>query len=182
MTSNHPPNEHNRKSRTHRPTRAGAFITNAYQWLGSIKAGGVVYNAMGTGKVAPVAAEDIAAVTVHTLTDPNPGPEVFEVTGGELLTVPEQVELLARAAGRSIRSVDISTEVATQNLIAIGTPPPVAAAVAQSFEAIRDGKMAFVRDTVRQITGRQPRTFQSWAEEHAASFTCATARQWRIIL
>src|SRR5258708_7302114 len=42
--------------------RAGAFMTNAYQWLGKIKAEGVVYNAMGAGKVAPIAAEDIAAV------------------------------------------------------------------------------------------------------------------------
>jgi len=150
--------------------RAGAFMTNAYQWLGSIRADGAVYNAMGTGKVAPVAAEDIAAVAVHALIDPNPSPEVFEVTGGDLLTVPEQVEILARAAGRPIRSVDISTEAAVQNLIAVGTPPPVAAAVAQSFEAIREGKMAFVKDTVKQITGRQPRTFQSWVQEHAASF------------
>jgi uncharacterized protein YbjT (DUF2867 family) len=150
--------------------RSGAFMTNAYQWLGSIKAEGAVYNAMGTGEVAPVAAEDIAAVAVHALTDPTPSSEIFEVTGGELLTVPEQVEILASAAGRPIRSVDISTEAAAQNLIAIGTPPPVAAAVAQSFEAIREGKMAFVKGTVRQLTGREPRSFQSWAQEHAASF------------
>jgi uncharacterized protein YbjT (DUF2867 family) len=80
--------------------RAGAFMTNAYQWLGSIKADGAVYNAMGTGKVAPVAAEDIAAVAVHALTDSNPDTEIFEVTGGELLTVPNRSRFsLAQLAG-----------------------------------------------------------------------------------
>ena len=150
--------------------RAGGFMTNAYQWLGSIKAEGIVYNAMGDGQIAPVAAEDLAAVAVHALTDPNLKSEIFEVTGGELLTVPEQVAILAHAAGRPIQSVDVPTEAAVKGLIAIGTPAPVAAAVAQSFEAIRDGKVAYVRDTVKQITGRPPRTFASWAQEHASSF------------
>lgn len=150
--------------------RAGGFMTNAYQWLGSIKAEGVVYNAMGAGKVAPVAAEDIAAVAVHALTDQNLTSEVFEVTGGELLTVPEQVAILARAAGRPIQSVDVPIEAAVQNFIALGTPAHVAAAVGQSFETIRDGKVAFVKDTVKQITGRPPRTFESWAQEHAFRF------------
>lgn len=150
--------------------RAGAFMTNAYQWLDNIKADGAVYNAMGSGKVAPVAAGDVAAVAVHALTDPDRSPEVLEVTGGELLTVAEQVEILARAANKTIRCIDVPTKTAVQGLMRIGTPAPVAAAVGQSFEAIRDGQMAFVKDTVKRLTGRQPRTFQSWAKENASLF------------
>jgi hypothetical protein len=66
--------------------------------------------------------------------------------------------------------VDVSTETAVQGLVGIGTPAPVAAAVGQSFEAIRDGKMVTVKDTVIRVTGRQPRSFQSWAREHASQF------------
>lgn len=150
--------------------RAGAFMTNAYQWLGSIRAEGVVYNPMGAGKTAPVAAEDLAAVAVYALTDASLTPEIFEVTGGELLTVPQQVEILAKAAGRPIRSVDVPTEAAVQGMIGSGTPDHVAAAVGQSFELVRDGQMAFVKDTIQQVTGRLPKTFQSWATEHAARF------------
>jgi uncharacterized protein YbjT (DUF2867 family) len=150
--------------------RAGAFMTNAYQWLDNIKADGAVYNAMGAGKVAPVAAEDIAVVAVHALTDPNLSPEILEVTGGELLTVAEQVDILAQAANKAIRCIDVPTEAAVQGLIRIGTPAPVAVAVGQSYEAIRDGQMAFIKGTVEQLAGRQPRTFQSWAKEHASRF------------
>jgi uncharacterized protein YbjT (DUF2867 family) len=150
--------------------RAGAFMTNAYQWLGTIKAEGTVFNAMGGGKVAPVAAEDIAAVAVHALVDPDPSTKIFEVTGGELLTVPQQVAILAEAANKPILCVDVPTESAVQGLIGIGTPAPVASAVGKSFEDIRAGKMAFVKDTVEQLTGKLPRTFQSWAQEHASRF------------
>ncbi|GGG65190.1 NmrA family NAD(P)-binding protein [Edaphobacter dinghuensis] len=150
--------------------RAGAFMTNAFQWIGSVCAEGVVYNATGAGKVAPVAPEDLAAVAVHALTDASLTSEVFEVTGGELLTVPEQVEILAKATGKPIRSVDVPTEAAVQGMIDAGTPAPVAAAVGQSFELVREGKTAVVKDTIRQVTGRPPKTFQSWAKEHAARF------------
>ena len=150
--------------------RAGSFMTNAYQWIGTIKGEGVVYNALGEGKAAPIAAEDIAAVAVHALTDPNPSPEVFEVTGSELLSVPEQVAILAKALGKPIKSVDVPAESAAQGMIRAGLPAPVAAAVAQSFAAIREGRMAMVKDTVKQVTGRPPRTFQSWAQEHASRF------------
>src|SRR3984885_543351 len=150
--------------------RAGSFMTNTFQWIGTIKGEGVVYNALGDGKAAPIAADDIAAVAVHALTDPNASPEVFEVTGSELLTVPEQVAILAKALGKPIKSVDVPAEAAAQGLIRAGLPAPVAAAVAQSFAAIREGRMAMVKDTVEQVTGKQPRTFQSWAQEHASRF------------
>jgi uncharacterized protein YbjT (DUF2867 family) len=84
-----------------------------------IKAEGAVYNAMGAGKIAPIAADDIAAVAVHALTDPSLTPEVFEVTGGELLTIPRQVGILADAVTRPIRCVDVSTESAIQALLTL---------------------------------------------------------------
>jgi uncharacterized protein YbjT (DUF2867 family) len=150
--------------------RAGAFMTNAYQWLDTIKAEGAVYHAIGAAKVAPVAPEDIAAVAVHALTDASLTPEVFEVTGGELLTVAEQVRILSDAAHRPIRCVDVPTETIVQGMIGRGIPAPVAAAVGQSYEIVRDGRMAITKDTVLQVTGKPPRTFQSWAQEHASRF------------
>jgi len=150
--------------------RAGSFMTNAYQWISTIKGEGIVYNALGAGKAAPIAPEDIAAVAVHALTDANPSPEVFEVTGSELLSVPEQVAILANALGKPIKSIDVPAESAVQGMLRAGLPAPVATAVAQSFAAIREGRMAMVKDTVKQVTGRPPRTFQSWAQEHASRF------------
>jgi len=150
--------------------RPGGFMTNSYQWIGTIKAEGVVYNPMGTGKSAPIAPEDIAAVAVQALTVPSLSDEVFELTGSQLLSVPEQVNILADVLGKPIRCIDVPTETAVQGLIRAGIPAQVAAAVGQSFEAIRDGRAIAVRDTVERVTGNQPKTFETWAREHASRF------------
>ena len=159
---------------TGRFLRPGAFMTNSYQWIDSIQSDGVVYNVMGTGKYAPIAAEDIAAVAVKALTDSNldsnPSEEVFELTGGELLSVPEQVSVLAEVLGRLIRCVDVPMEAAVQGMIRSGIPAHVAAAVAKSFEVIRDGRGMQMTGTVRTVTGRAPVTFSEWARKHASRF------------
>ena len=143
--------------------RAGNFMTNTYQWLETIKSEGVVYNAMGEGKTAPVAPQDIAAVAVRALTNPD-APEILEVTGGELLTVPDQAGIVSRVTGRPVRVVEISGEQAEQGLLKAGFPPFVAKAVSHSYEEIRSGKMAFVRDTVQNTKGALPVTYAKWVE------------------
>jgi uncharacterized protein YbjT (DUF2867 family) len=150
--------------------RPGGFMSNSFQWIGTIKAEGAVYNSLETGKSAPVAPADIAAVVVRALTVASLADEVFELTGGELLSVPEQVSILAEVLGKPIRCIEAPMEAAIQGLIRAGIPEQVAAAVGQSFEAIRDGRAARVTDTVETVTGSKPRTFQSWAREHASWF------------
>ena len=150
--------------------RATGFMTNTYQWIGTMKAEGVVYNPMGSGKFPPIAPEDIAAVAVKALTAQSPSDEVFEVTGGALLSVPEQVGILAAVLGKPLRCVDVPTETAVQNFIRAGLPAHIAAALGQSLEAVRNGRAAAVKDTVRRVTGNPPKTFESWARAHAARF------------
>jgi uncharacterized protein YbjT (DUF2867 family) len=150
--------------------RPGGFMTNSYQWIDTVKAEGVVYNAMGTGKLAPIAAEDIAAVAVNALTTTALSDEVFEITGEELLSVPEQVKILADVLGKPIRCVDVPIEAAVQGMIRAGLPAQVAAAVGESFAAIRDGRVAEITDTVEKVTGHRPKTFETWAREHASRF------------
>jgi (4-alkanoyl-5-oxo-2,5-dihydrofuran-3-yl)methyl phosphate reductase len=88
---------------------------------------------------------------------------VFEITSGELLSVPEQVTILAGIVGKPIRCVEQSTEAALQGLIRAGIPAPVASAVGQSFEAVRNGRSGVVKDTVEKVTGKRPKTYDAWA-------------------
>ena len=110
-----------------------------------------------------MAPQDIAAVAVRALTNPD-APEILEVTGGELLTVPDKVGIVSRATGRPVRVVEISGEQAEQGLLKAGFPPFVAKAVSHSYEEIRSGKMAFVRDTVQNTKGALPVTYAKWVE------------------
>ena len=142
-------------------------MTNTFQWLETIKSESTVYNGMGAGKSAPVAPQDIAAIVVQALSDPNAA-EIYEVTGGELLTLAEQVEILSRATGKPIRVMEISMEQAEQGLLKAGFPPFVAKAVSRTYEDIRDGKMSFVRETVQLAKGAPPVSYKAWVTSQVA--------------
>jgi uncharacterized protein YbjT (DUF2867 family) len=150
--------------------RASGFMSNTNQWLGSIKAEGIVYNPMGEGKVGSIHPADIAAVAVHALTAPRLTETFFELTGDTPLTTAEKVAVISRVLGRPLRVVDVPAEAAVEGLLKNGIPPQVAQALGESFAAIRDGRAASITDTVERVTGKKPRSFESWVREHAARF------------
>jgi uncharacterized protein YbjT (DUF2867 family) len=156
--------------------RPGGFMSNVYQWIASISAEGVVYNPMGDTRFPPIAPEDIAAVAFKSLIDPALSEKTFELTGGELLSVPEQVEILAKVLGKPIRCVDITVETAIENMTRAGLPAPLARAVGESYRSVRDGGILGVTDTVEKVTGAKPMTFESWARKHAARFLSPAAQ------
>jgi (4-alkanoyl-5-oxo-2,5-dihydrofuran-3-yl)methyl phosphate reductase len=150
--------------------RAGGFMSNTNQWVGSIKAEGVIYNPMGNAPVALTHPADIAAVAVHALTIPKLTETVLDVTGDTALMIEEQIAILAKVLGRPLQVVDVAPEVAVQGLIKNGVPVHVAQALGASYAAGHRGSAATVTDTVKRVTGRKPRSYESWVREHAARF------------
>ena len=150
-----------------RPT---GFMSNSYLWVPSIRADGIVPNPMGTGRAAPVAPEDIAAVAVRALIDPALRGQALTVTGGETISLPEQVALLAQAIERPLRCVDITLDEAVDNLTRAGVPQPIAASIVKSYEAVKEGRAATKTDTVERLLGRQPLRFEQWLDLHIDRF------------
>jgi uncharacterized protein YbjT (DUF2867 family) len=157
--------------------RPGGFMSNAYQWIGGIKADGIVYNAMGEAKFPPIAPEDIGEVAVAALGEPERFDEILELTGGELLSVPEQVKILASVLDQPIRCVDVPVQTAVENMIRAGVPPQLAAGVGQSYEAVRNGWAVAMTDTVQKVTGKKPMSFEAWCRIHASRFEAAVKSQ-----
>lgn len=151
--------------------RPGGFMSNCLQWLPTIRREGVVRNTMGTGRYTPVAPEDIAAVAVKALTVPSISEEIFEITGSEFVTVPEQVEILAALMNRKIEALDIPVETAVADMLRAGVPERVAQAVGKNYTAVREGKATRMTDTVLRVTGKPPMTFPTWVHRHAAKFS-----------
>jgi uncharacterized protein YbjT (DUF2867 family) len=155
--------------------RATGFMTNSYQWIETIKEQGKVYNALGDAKFPAISGEDIAAVAVRALTDSTLAGKVFELTGGELITVPGQVKILGKILGRELQCVDIPMELAVQNMVRSGLPQKMAEAVGQSLGSIRNGRSVSVLNTVEELTGRAPMGYETWARKHAAQFVSTLA-------
>jgi uncharacterized protein YbjT (DUF2867 family) len=82
--------------------RPCGFMTNAFDWLPTLRSDGYVLDPVGPGRAAPVDPADIAAVAALALTEDGHEGKEYLLTGGETFTVAEQVQVLAAVLGRDI--------------------------------------------------------------------------------
>ncbi|MBV8761715.1 MAG: SDR family oxidoreductase [Deltaproteobacteria bacterium] len=150
--------------------RPSGFFPNALNWAGMIKNGGTVYYPTGQGKLGVVDVRDIAAVAVKPLTENGHEGKAYDVTGAQALTSQEQVDIIGKAIGKQLTYVDVPNEAAKDSMLGQGMPAPLVDALLEFCDAIKSGQAAAVTDTVQQLTGKPPRTFEAWAKENAAAF------------
>lgn len=150
--------------------RPSAFFSNTLGWAGMIKNGGTVYYPTGEGKLGIVDPRDIAAVAVKCLTEPGHTAKTYDVTGPAALSTREQVEIIGRAIGKQLKYVDVTASAARDSMLGMGMPAVITDMMLEFCAAIKAGQTATVTDTVQKLTGKTPRTFESWAQENAAAF------------
>ncbi|SDM45930.1 NAD(P)H-binding protein [Nonomuraea jiangxiensis] len=151
--------------------RPGGFMTNAFDWLPTIRKAGYVLDPFGPGRYAPIDPADIAAVAALTLTTDGHQKQEYVLTGEELFTVAEQVKILAAAAGRDIAVRAVTTaEEAVAARFPNGAPPALAEAIVEGFHLMRADIAGFRTDTVERLLRRKPRTFADWCTRNADAF------------
>jgi len=148
--------------------RPGAFMSNTLQWTNSIHSEGVVRAPFGDIGMAPIDPHDIASVAVAALTAPGHNGKIYSLSGPEVLTPKEQVQILSTATGKDIRYENISREAAKERMARF-IPEPIAEASLELIQFSAEHP-AQISDTVKEVTGRDAWTFMQWAKEHAALF------------
>ena len=156
--------------------RPGGFMTNAFDWLPAIRAGGPVLDPAGPGRYAPIDPADIAAVAALALTGDGHAGREYVLTGEETFTVAEQVAVLSAATGLDIKVREPATpDEAVRARFPHGAPPALADAILEGFALLRADTTGLRTDTVRRLLGRGPRTFADWCARHADVFRRAAA-------
>jgi len=150
--------------------RAGMFAGNALHFWGpQIRAGDVVRWPYLDAPTAPTDERDLAAAAVCMLCEDRHAGAEYVVTGPQSLTQAEQVHIIGRAIGRSLRVEEMSPDAARSELLPVlGTPTFVNMLLNAWAAAI--GQPAFVTSTFAELTGARPRSFLEWATDHAAEF------------
>jgi uncharacterized protein YbjT (DUF2867 family) len=147
--------------------RPGRFMSNALQWASQIRRGGAVRIPFAHRPAAPIDPADIAAVAALVLTT-GTGPNTsYQLSGPEVLTPSDEVEILGKALGRSLRLIEPDIEATRAGMLAGGMPPEVVDAI---VARVGGNEGAVVLPTVTQLLGRPPATFSAWATAHAAAF------------
>lgn len=114
-------------------------------------------------------ADDIADVAVAALTDEAHIGQVYELTGPRPLTFSEAVAEIARATGREIRYVPVTTEEHAAAAARDGVPTEVIELLTYLFGEVLDGRNVHPADGVQRALGREPRDFAQYARDAAAT-------------
>jgi uncharacterized protein YbjT (DUF2867 family) len=96
--------------------------------------------------------------------------QAYELTGPELFTVAEQVEILARVVGGPLEYVDVPEEKMGEGMKKGGVPEPVADALVEVMKDRRSGARGLLTHTVEKVTKRAAKTFEEWCSENVAAF------------
>jgi uncharacterized protein YbjT (DUF2867 family) len=150
--------------------RPGMFMSNTLQWANTIKTQGAVYYPGGQGKVAPIDPRDIAAVAALALTQPGHEGQIYQLTGSELLTIGEQVDIIARTLDKPLRYVDVPLSAAREGMLQSGMDATLVDAILELMAVVRDGRVADRNDTAERLLGRPTRNFSQWCQEHINAF------------
>ncbi|HEY3878827.1 MAG TPA: NAD(P)H-binding protein [Trebonia sp.] len=151
--------------------RPGGFMTNALDWLPTIREGGYVLDPAGPGRYAPIDPADIAAVAAVALTQEGHQDREYVLTGDEALTIAEQVRILSAATGLDIKVREPATPgEAVRARFPGGAPPALAEAFLEAIALMRADITGLRTDTVQRLLGRKPATFTDWCARNAGLF------------
>ncbi|MFF1674496.1 NAD(P)H-binding protein [Streptomyces sp. NPDC058256] len=151
--------------------RPGGFMTNALDWLPTIRDANHVLDPVGPGRYAPIDPADIAAVAALALTENGHRGKEYLLTGHEMFTVTEQVRIISETIGRDIEVRAAATPgEAVRSRFPNGAPQALADAITEGFTLMRADTVGFRTDTVERLLGRRPRTFADWCARNADAF------------
>lgn len=150
-----------------RPTN---FMTNAFGWADSIKSQGAFYQPTGDGQWAAIDPADIGAVAVKALTEAGHEGKGYTLTGPESLSAAGYAAILSKVLGKTVSFVDVPAAAAQDGMLKSGMPAEYVDALLDLLAVMKSGAAAGMTDTVAQVLGRAPGTFEAWATRNIAAF------------
>jgi uncharacterized protein YbjT (DUF2867 family) len=157
--------------------RPGLLAANALRWADQIRTGRVVRGPYAAAGYPVVHEADIADVAVAALlTDDHIG-VAYTVTGPVKVSQTEQATAIGAAIGVHVRFEELDPAEARLQWLRDGWDEQTADWMIALLADAVDGTGALPpTDTYLRVTGRPPRTFAQWANDHAADFRPEAAR------
>jgi uncharacterized protein YbjT (DUF2867 family) len=146
-----------------RPT---AFMSNALNWTPMITTDQVVHAPFAAGRAALVDPADIAAVAAVTLTEDGHSDRVYELTGPEPLSPPDQVAILSHVLDRDLRYVEVDPAPTLAQWVSYGMPDELANAIMEQLRSTLEPYNSELTGDITTVTGRPAGNFTDWVEAH----------------
>ncbi len=150
--------------------RPGLFMQNFLWMAEAIRRNRSFALPAGDAAIAQVDARDIAAVIVRVIAEAGHQGEACDITGPEPFTYWEAAEILSAVAGQTITYRPVSPSEYKAQLEGAGVPGWMSDALNDLFAHYRAGAGLVVTNHIRRITNQPPRSFATFARDHADAF------------
>jgi uncharacterized protein YbjT (DUF2867 family) len=150
--------------------RPNFFMQNLLGQARQIASQGVIYQPAGDARASFIDARDIASVAARALTDEGHEGETYELTGPEALSYSDVAAKLSDATGKRVSYVPVTPEQFREGALAQGLPEWLVGALERLNEILASGHAEAVTDAVKRVGGKEPKTFEEFARDHAAAF------------
>jgi NAD(P)H dehydrogenase (quinone) len=129
-----------------------------------------------------VSRDDCVATAVGVLTQDGHANKCYNVTGPELLTITQAMDLISDIAGKPITLIPVDDEGMYQYFDSLGVArksadlgpddaiPWASEGMVTFGQAIREGHFNVLSNDVERITGKKPRTLRSVLEQFQGSW------------
>lgn len=125
---------------------------------------------LGGAVLAQVDARDISRIAAHCLIDSGHENKEYVLTGPESFSMHVVARKLSRIIGKEIRYIEVAPVAATQVFKDQGLPEWPAQAIGTMFMEYASGKYKFVTTDFTDITGEEPRSFDSYLLDYKERF------------
>jgi NAD(P)H dehydrogenase (quinone) len=132
-------------------------------------ASGQLIAATGQGGAPYVTREDCAQAAASALASSDTNSGTWNITGPDLITYAELAKLASELTGRPVTYAPVEPAERTAQLIAVGTPEPIAKMLVSGQMAIALGKMGMPTTAVKDLTGREPMSVRDFLSAHQAA-------------
>jgi uncharacterized protein YbjT (DUF2867 family) len=153
--------------------RPNGFMQNTLSWAVQIPSG-IIRGPVMHARWAIVDVRDIAAVAARVLESPGSAGQHagqdYTLTGPELSSPHEQVEILSRLLERPLETVEVPIEAAQEAMRAAGVDEQTVTWLGELWRLYAAGQAEAISPDIERVTGRPPYTFRQFAEDHHPLF------------
>ncbi|MEO5762048.1 MAG: SDR family oxidoreductase [Vicinamibacteria bacterium] len=150
--------------------RPNGFMQNFVNLMPTIKTQSAFYQPAADAKISHVDVRDIARVAAKALTESGHEGKAYDLTGPIAFTYAEAADILSRIVGRKISYVAVPDEAAKAGMLAAGLPEWYADGLVDLNRHYRTGAASILSSAIKDVTGREPGTFEQFVHDNASSF------------
>ncbi|QJY45508.1 SDR family oxidoreductase [Pseudonocardia broussonetiae] len=151
------------------------YMTNLLAAAETIGQTGRLFAPAGDARISLIDPRDVAATAAVVLTEDGHAGRAYTLTGPEALTYQDVAAQIASATGRPVEYVEVPDAAARAAMAAAATPDWFADQLIILWGRLRQGAGATTTDTVRVLTGQEPRRVAEFVRDRAHLFGSAVA-------